>query len=134
MTYRSLTVACTLSLAALAAFAALYVPACGSCNCPNSGGGVTQVQIPGAQSSPVEDAVSDNSMCTVSGTGGDSVGVQAHGSGTCSINVRLANGDTYAFSLVFQATVIHGACDCDQMTVSIQSGPTLVSTGDGGTD
>ena len=143
MSYLSNVLARAVSVAAVAAFAvlvalvalmSLFVPGCGSCNCPGGGGGSTTVQIAPAQSSPIVDVVTNDPGCTAAGSGTDSVYISRMSAGVCNVQARLENGDTYALSITVQLENIHGACDCSRLIISLQSGPTLVSTGDGGTD
>jgi hypothetical protein len=143
MSYLSNVLARALSVAAVAAFAvlvalvalmSLFVPGCASCSCPGGGGGSTTVQIPRAQSSPIVDVVTNDPGCTAAASGTDSVYINRMSAGACNVQARLENGDTYALSITVQLENIQGACDCSRLIISGQSGPTLVSTGDGGTD
>jgi hypothetical protein len=143
MSYLSNVNARAVSVAAVAAFAvlvalvalmSLFVPGCASCNCPGGGGGSTTVQIAPAQSSPIVDVVTNDPGCTAAASGTDSVYINRMSAGACNVQARLENGDTYGLSITVQLENIQGACDCSRLIISNQSGPTLVSTGDGGTD
>jgi hypothetical protein len=143
MSYLSNVLARAVSVAAVAAFAvlvalvapmSLFVPGCASCNCPGGGGGSTTVQIAPAQSSPIVDVVTNDRGCTAAASGTDSVYINRMSAGACNVQARLENGDTYGLSITVQLENIQGACDCSRLIISNQSGPTLVSTGDGGTD
>jgi hypothetical protein len=144
MSYLSNVLARAVSVAAVAAFAvlvalvalmSLFVPGCASfCSCPGGGGGSTTVQIAPAQSSPIVDVVTNDRGCTAAASGTDSVYINRMSAGACNVQARLENGDTYGLSITVQLENIQGACDCSRLIISNQSGPTLVSTGDGGTD
>jgi hypothetical protein len=102
-----------------------------SCNCPN-GGGVTQVPVPAAQSSPIAD-VSVNAPCTASAIDDVTVDVSTASAGGCQVLVQLTNGDTYTFSVQFVAETIHGACDCGVLRPTGGTPvPTLTDAGIGG--
>jgi hypothetical protein len=92
------------------------------------------VQIAPAQSSPIVDVVTNDQGCTAAASGTDSVYINRMSAGTCNVQAQLANGDVYALFITVQVESIQGACDCSRLVISGQSGPTLVSTGDGGTD
>jgi hypothetical protein len=77
--------------------------------------------------------MSDSSRCHGT-SAGDGVNVTGDDKAICAFTVRLENGDTWAFSVTLQWQNLQGACDCSRLVASSLSVPTLVSTGDGGTD
>ena len=132
MPYRSCAIARAVFLAALTAVVGLAVPACGTpCNCPSGGGNV--VTLPGAQSQTVT-VSSDDPACYGWDNGFGQPFVSRTGPGTCQFIAKLANGDTYAFSVEFRVTIVGNDCKCGVASVVDASVPELVTTGDGGTD
>lgn len=133
MTYPSYAIACAVFLVALTAVVGLAVPACGAsaCNCPLGGGG--PVMLPGGQSQMVT-VSSDDPACYGSDSSSGRVSVNRNGPGTCQFLAKLANGDTYAFSVEFRQTFIGNDCQCAVSTIVDASVPELVTTADGGTD
>lgn len=131
MTYPSYAIARAVLLLALAVVG-LAVPACGgSCNCPLGGG--SPVTLPGAQSQTVTIS-SDDPDCAASDNGSGQPFVHRNGPGTCHFVAKLANGDTYAFSVEFRQTIVGNDCQCAVSSVVDASVPELVATADGGTD
>jgi hypothetical protein len=116
---------------ALPAFviAPLFVPGCGlgSHTCPG-GGSTASVMFPAAQSSPIE-RISTDPQC-VAWHDDVRIYVSRSTSGSCQVLVELMNGDTYAFSVGFEA--VSGAGDCPGGTRGVgNSDPVLVDAGAG---
>ena len=141
MSYLSNVLARAVSVAAVAAFAVLVAlvalircwPGCASCNCPGGGGGSTTV----TDGPPVlsDRGRRDQRSGVYRGGRRYRFGLhQSHERGGLQRPGAAENGDTYGLSITVQLENIQGACDCSRLIISNQSGPTLVSTGDGGTD
>ena len=91
------------------ALVGLAVPACGSCNCPNTQGGRITVPFPPAAVSRIV-SLSADSACnaSVGGVAQIDVGTES-GVGNCDVHVQLMNGDAYTFTVAFQ-WVDQGCC------------------------
>jgi hypothetical protein len=89
--------------------AGLGVSGCsGGCKCPQ-GGGVANVPLPAAQSSPIT-SVSATAPCTATVSAAGGVTVYTPAAVTCAVEAQLMNGDTYTFTVTFQSTSADTCC------------------------